>query len=62
METTETMELESGIPVNHTQSGLLWIGAILLLSWKPELLDHLLAVPDALAAAVVKLLESALIF
>ncbi len=60
MSNTETMDVDSGL--RHTQNGLLWIGAIYLLSWKPEILDRLLAGPDALVAAVVKFLETALIF
>ncbi len=62
MTITETMETESGLHSDHTPSGLLWIGAIFLLSWKPEVLDRLLAGPDALAVAVLKFLEAAPIF
>ncbi len=62
MRITETMENESGLNTSHTQIGLLWIGAIYLLSWKPEVLDRLLTGPDALVAAVVKFLEAAPIF
>ncbi len=59
MEMSHTAAEKSGLSFVHTSLGLLWIGMIYLVSWKPELLDHMLAGSKAFAAAIVRFLESA---
>ncbi len=59
MEISHSAADKSGFPASHTLLGLFWIGTIYVLSWKPELLGHLLAGSKSFAAAVVALLEAA---
>ena len=62
MKMIETAAEGSGIHLNHTLTGLLWIGLIYLLSWKPEVLSHLLAGSEALAASILRILSDVPIF
>ena len=62
MKMIETTAEGTGIHLNHTLTGLLWIGLIFLLSWKPEVLSTLLAGSEALAASILKILSDVPIF
>ncbi len=62
MDMTESTAEESGLHLNHTLTGLLWIGLIYVLSWKPEVLSHFLAGSEALAGTILKALGNVPIF
>ncbi len=47
---------------NHTMTAILWLGVIYLLSWKPAVLEGLLAGSEAVLSAVMGIFEGIRIF
>ena len=62
MKTSSTTVDTPGGSRNHTLTAILWLGLIYLLSWKPAVLEQLLAGSESLAVALVKVLEGIRIF
>ena len=62
MRMIESAAEESGLHLNHTLAGLLWIGLIYLLSWKPGVLEHLWSGSGTLMSAIIGALRDAMIF
>ena len=52
-----TNNLESEHYFNHTLTGMLWVGLIYFVAWKPGVLDYLLSGSDALFFAVLSFLQ-----
>ncbi len=48
---------ESSLHFNHTAAGMLWVGLIYVVSWKPEVLDFLWSGSSALGSAVLSFLQ-----
>ncbi len=49
---------ESSLHANHTTAGLLWIGLVYFLSWKPGVLEYLWSGSDALTSTVLSFLRA----
>ncbi len=48
---------ESELHLNHTLAGMLWLGLIYFVSWKPGILEYLWSGSDSLVSTVLTLLR-----
>lgn len=48
---------ESSLHINHTLAGMLWVGLIYFVAWKPGVLDYLWSGSDALVSTVLNVLR-----
>ncbi len=53
---------ESSLHINHTLAGMLWVGLIYFVSWKPGVLEYLWSGSDALVSTVLGVLRELVAF